>query len=183
MGNLVKHAQAALLVVACAAADAQTVFKCTAPGGQVTMQQTPCASTSTGSAKVYSGASGSRPNSVSAGSGLPSAGPRRQWIVWTGNPARDAALAVANLEAIRMLGEGCEERLRLRSTVLDDCSSFLEQFAPGGDFGRIGDKLKDLAADRSTAQQVEPTDFRRAAMLSGSIERLRDFVQVAAPRR
>lgn len=180
-----KHLHAALLVAACSAsAQAQTVFKCTSAGGQVTMQQTPCAGGTTGTGKVYSSASGSRASPVGAtGGGLSAPGPRRQWIVWTGDPRRDAQLAVANLDAIRMLGQGCEERLRNRSTALDDCGRFLEQLGPSGDFGRITDKLKDLAADRSTAQQVAGFDFRRAAAISDDISRLRDFFQVAVPSR
>lgn len=170
----------AALLFASASTPAQTVFKCTATGGQVTMQQTPCASSSTGSAKVYSSSS---PAPAPGNSVAAAPAPRRQWIVWAGDPRQDAAKAVANLDAIRMLGQGCEARLRGRNTDLADCMSFLEQLAPGGDFGRIGDKLKELVADRSTAQQVGEAEFRRALRITEDVVRTKDFVLAALPRR
>jgi hypothetical protein len=99
--------------------------------------------------------------------------------VWTNDPGRDAALAVANLDSIRLLGQSCEAMLRVRSDNLRDCSSFLQQMAPGGDFPRVGDKVNELVRDPGLARQAGMGNLRRAQALAQDITRIRDFVTVA----
>jgi hypothetical protein len=178
-----------LLLVA--AAQAQPIYKCTAPGGAVTMQQSPCSADSASSTTLMNSrpapatarpAAGRAPaGEVAATASTPP--PRRHWIVWTNNPRQDAVMATANLDVIRVLGQTCEARLRYRSKDLDECQQFLQHLAPGGDFGRIGDKINDLMRDPSQAQQVNRSDLRRAQLLAEDIGRIKEFVLAALNQR
>lgn len=172
-----------LLMLIGLSSTAQPIYRCTDAAGRVTMQQSPCAAASTGE---IIGSSRAAPTArAPARSEQQSADhePRRHWIVWTGDPRLDVAKAIANLDAIRLLGSRCDIELRIRSGDSTDCRRFLQQLAPGGDFPLIGEKLQDIIHDRSAAQQVDAYDWRRVERITREIAERKEFVLAALKQR
>jgi hypothetical protein len=172
-----------LALLACAHhAQAQTIYKCTSASGAVTMQQTPCDRASVSSATIQAARpappAAARPDARVPGQQT-AAEPRKHWIVWSGEPRSDMMKANANLESIQLLGQTCELALRTRGENLSDCQKFLAQLAPGGDFGRIGDKVQEILRDGSAAQQVPRSEFVRSQQLARDVGRIKEFVLVA----
>ena len=163
-------------------AHAQTVYKCTSASGSVTMQQTPCDRSSVSSSTIQSARPAAPPAArpdARASVPQPAAEPRRHWIVWTGEPRADMVKANANLQSIQVLGQSCELLLRTRSDNLADCQKFLGHLAPGGDFGRIGDKVQEILRDPPSAQQVPRGEFVRSQELVRDVGRMKEFVMAA----